>query len=213
MLIAGVGVCVVGLIALLWAERHSHPMRVVAKPVASLGFLVVTFASGWPVGAAAAWLAIGLILSAIGDVVLLGEGKRWFLTGLVAFAFAHIALLTGFVVRAGTFGSASGVALVLATAIALLVARWLMPNVDGEMRVPVQIYMVLITAMVVASVAAVTAGATIRVSVGSVMFWLSDVAVARQQFVAPAFANKLAGLPLYYGGVLLLAWTVAAGQI
>jgi hypothetical protein len=32
--------------------------------------------------------------------------------------------------------------------------------------------------------------------------------VARQRFVAPAFANRLYGLPLYYLGQFLLAFSV-----
>ena len=41
------------------------------------------------------------------------------------------------------------------------------------------------------------------------MFVVSDLAVARDNFVTPGFTNRLSGLPLYYGGQLLLAW--AAG--
>jgi hypothetical protein len=39
-------------------------------------------------------------------------------------------------------------------------------------------------------------------------FYLSDLFVARQRFVAPAFANRLYGLPLYYLGQFLLAFSV-----
>ena len=48
-----------------------------------------------------------------------------------------------------------------------------------------------------------------RIPLGAALFIVSDVAVARQTFVQAAFANRLWGLPLYYGGQLLLAW--AAG--
>lgn len=40
---------------------------------------------------------------------------------------------------------------------------------------------------------------------GAFLFFLSDLSVARERFVAPGFANKLWGLPFYYGGQLLLA--------
>jgi hypothetical protein len=36
----------------------------------------------------------------------------------------------------------------------------------------------------------------------------SDVAVARDRFVAPSVGNRLWGLPLYFVAQLLLAWTV-----
>jgi hypothetical protein len=44
---------------------------------------------------------------------------------------------------------------------------------------------------------------------GAVMFYFSDVSVARDRFVAPGFINGLWGLPLYYGGQLFLAYSVS----
>jgi hypothetical protein len=46
------------------------------------------------------------------------------------------------------------------------------------------------------------------ITVGAVMFYLSDLAVARDRFVAPGFTNRVWGLPLYYGAQLILALTV-----
>ena len=46
-----------------------------------------------------------------------------------------------------------------------------------------------------------------RLRLGAVLFYLSDIMVARDRFVAPGFANRLVGLPLYFGGQLLLAWS------
>jgi len=45
---------------------------------------------------------------------------------------------------------------------------------------------------------------------GALSFYVSDLAVARDRFVAPGFSNRLWGLPLYYGGTLLLATTAGA---
>jgi hypothetical protein len=38
---------------------------------------------------------------------------------------------------------------------------------------------------------------------------IADLAVARDRFVAPSFASKLCGLPAYYAGQLLLAWSIS----
>jgi hypothetical protein len=46
---------------------------------------------------------------------------------------------------------------------------------------------------------------------GAFGFYLSDLSVARDRFVAPAFVNRLWGLPLYYAAVLLLAASSGAG--
>jgi len=44
---------------------------------------------------------------------------------------------------------------------------------------------------------------------GAVAFYLSDLGVARDRFVSKGFVNRLVGLPLYYGGQLLLAYSVS----
>jgi hypothetical protein len=43
------------------------------------------------------------------------------------------------------------------------------------------------------------------VMAAAVAFYLSDVSVARDRFVAPGFDNRIWGLPLYYGAQLLFA--------
>ena len=45
---------------------------------------------------------------------------------------------------------------------------------------------------------------------GACLFFASDLAVARDRFVARDFTNKLWGLPAYYIGQLLIAWAIAA---
>jgi hypothetical protein len=44
-----------------------------------------------------------------------------------------------------------------------------------------------------------------EVRAGALLFYLSDLAVARDRFVRPGLANRLVGLPLYYAGQVLLA--------
>jgi hypothetical protein len=39
----------------------------------------------------------------------------------------------------------------------------------------------------------------------AVLFYLSDLSVARDTFVAPGFVNRAWGLPLYYGAQLIFA--------
>jgi hypothetical protein len=40
--------------------------------------------------------------------------------------------------------------------------------------------------------------------------YLSDLSVARDRFVKPAFVNRLWGLPLYYASTVLIAWSARA---
>ena len=85
------------------------------------------------------------------------------------------------------------------------VLEWLVPHVAPKMRAPVVAYALVITGMVATAIGAVAAGAPRLLAVGAAMFYASDLAVARDRFVAPGLANRLWGLPLYYGAVLLLA--------
>ena len=84
--------------------------------------------------------------------------------------------------------------------------RWLAPHV-GDMAGPVGAYIVVITVMVVMAFAAFGAGATILIPIGAVPFSTSDIAVARNQFVAPGVMTRVRGLPLYYLAQVLLAAT------
>jgi uncharacterized membrane protein YhhN len=89
------------------------------------------------------------------------------------------------------------------------VLRWLAPHLSDGMRGPVVAYAAVISVMGVLAVATAVDAWDWRIPTGAVMFVISDLSVARDNFVAPGFCNRLWGLPLYYGGQLLLAW--AAG--
>jgi hypothetical protein len=45
------------------------------------------------------------------------------------------------------------------------------------------------------------------VYIGALSFYFSDIFVARQRFLKAEFINRLVGLPLYYGGQFLLAFS------
>ena len=88
----------------------------------------------------------------------------------------------------------------IAGAIAL---RWLWPTL-GAFRIPVIIYVAAITAMVIGAFAV---GRTCF-TIGAISFFASDVFVARDKFVAHEITNKLYGLPAYFAGQLLIAWSI-----
>jgi uncharacterized membrane protein YhhN len=149
-------------------------------------------------------LMVGLVLSFAGDALLIPKGKKlWFLVGLTAFLSAHAAFGTAFVL-AGTHAKAT-----LAGALGILLigaplSRWLLPKVRGPWRVPVLAYIITITAMVTLAAGAVGAGMRQTLLVGAVLFYLSDVCVARERFVKKEPINGMIGLPLYYTAQLFL---------
>lgn len=196
-----------GLGWLLLSERAGSSARFVAKPLASAGFLITAVAAGALDSAFGRWMLLGLILSALGDLFLLGKNEGAFLAGLGSFLIAHVVFGIAFLAR-GVAGSGLLAAVPLAL-FAWRVLRWLNPHLSGRMRVPVVVYAVAISLMGVLAIATAVDAWDWRIPVGALMFIASDVAVARENFVSSSFVNRLWGLPLYYGGQLLLAW--AAG--
>jgi len=47
---------------------------------------------------------------------------------------------------------------------------------------------------------------------GAVLFYVSDICVARQAFVEKSYLNPLLGLPLYFGGQVLIAYSISAAN-
>lgn len=191
------------LIVLLVGERGNTTLRNLAKPVASAGFIGVALSAGALDTAYGSWVFLGLLLGAAGDVLLLGASRGAFLGGLVSFLLGHVAYVVAF----SGLGHAWPIVLIaggLALVVGAIVFLWLFPHLDSTMVGPVAAYVLVISAMVVTAAAAQTP----IVMLGAAAFYLSDLSVARDRFVASGFANRVWGLPLYYGAQLLLAWSV-----
>jgi uncharacterized membrane protein YhhN len=198
----------VSLAALLLAEwRGVKGVEVVAKPLASLGFLLAAYSQGALGSGYGRAIFAGLCLSMVGDVLLMSQAKAMFLGGLGAFLLGHVAYATAFVVR-GVGLSVSLAAAALLAIPASLVGRWLWPHTPSEMRGPVLGYIVVISAMVALALGTVSKLGGYTVLLGAVMFYASDLSVARDRFVKRGFLNRVWGLPLYYAAQLVLASTV-----
>lgn len=204
----GLALTATGLAVTVGAERAQRRSLVfIAKPTASVGFLVVAVASGAWDSSYGRWILAGLVLSLLGDVFLMFRGAVQFQSGLVSFLLAHVAYTAAFLV-AGV-----SVPWALAAAAAALVAawsvlRWLLPHVDEDMRGPVLAYVVVISLMVSLAMGTLGAGRTALIATGAALFYVSDLFVARDRFVTPSFVNTLVGLPLYYLAQVLLALSV-----
>lgn len=202
--------CFAGVIATLVIDRLG-PRRAewIAKPFASTCFVAAGIAGGGLDTTYGTILVVGLALAWWGDLLLIPKGKATFLAGLVAFLLGHLAYAVAFAYR-GVDPLATVVGLAGAGVVAIPVGRWLLPSVDAAMKAPVLAYMTVISSMVGLSVGTVAAHGNPWIVIGSVAFYLSDLAVARDKFVAPTWTNRLWGLPLYFGAQLVLAW--CAGQ-
>ena len=203
-----IALCLISMFALIVAEYRKWPaVRAVAKVLASTGFVGAAVAAGALESGSGRWVLVALVLSWWGDLFLLGKSRALFLAGLVAFLAGHVAFCAAFSAR-----GVQWVVLVCALAAAGLpaagVGRWLFPGLDRGMRGPVVAYIAVISAMVALAVGTVAHAGNVWIAVAALSFYLSDLAVARDRFVASGFGNRAWGLPLYYGAQLLFATSV-----
>ena len=179
----------------------------VFKPLASLGFVAYGLAVGiesW----SDRWLFVALCACAVADVLLIPEDERAFLAGVGCFGLGHACFAVAFALRA-VHPLTTVLAAVPLALFAWRVYRWLAPGVPAELKGPVAGYCAIITVMVALAFGSAVAIPDPRVALGAVMFFVSDLSVARDRFVAPGFVNRLWGLPLYYAAQVVLATTAA----
>lgn len=203
----------IAMVGLVFAERSGNQRGVwIAKPLASLGFIATAYAAGAHEGIYGTNVLAGLIACAVGDLLLIPRGaKAWFLVGMLAFAIGHGGYAVSFA-RYGINDTAFFYALAPMVVVAILTLRWLGPNLPVMMQGPVRMYIAVITVMTALAVGASVASQQWLIASGAVLFAVSDLFVARERFIKPAFINQLVGLPLYYIAQLLLAWSVIGAE-
>jgi uncharacterized membrane protein YhhN len=199
------------LAILLYFERIEAPAgRIVTKSLLSLLFVITVFLQPDLGEAFTRNLKAGLILCLLGDVFLALPGLKWFRAGLVAFLLGH-----GFYILAfnGLVPFSTWLSLwnFLVLAVSLGALGWLWPHL-GAMRGPVLAYVAVITLMVFGAWAVFERPDLLfpgraLIFWGALLFYLSDLMVARNQFIKKEFINRLIGLPLYYTGQFLLAFS------
>ena len=215
----GVVMGLMGLVGLLVAERWDNARtnaqtnartRLISKALASVGFVVVALELGVS-GRFDALVLAGLVCGLIGDVLLARRHPQAFLMGMASFAVGHVLYILAFTGLGGkdVFPPSGAVAVVM---ISGAVLAWLWPYL-GKMGVPVTAYMLILGLMMVSALGTITvAGSSTRwlIPLGAFLFWISDLFVARNAFVGRAFINQALGLPLYYAGQFLIAFSVAS---
>jgi len=149
-------------------------------------------------------LALGLLVSSLGDVFLGLDRVGLFVQGLASFLIAHLFYVAIFVRLTPRPLALSGPRKIAAAVLIIYgggLALWLLPGL-GAHTVPVLVYAAAITAM---GVTAVTAGfARPWVALGAVSFILSDSAIAIDKFLLPLDGVGYFIWPSYYIGQLLI---------
>ena len=200
------------LAGLLYFENNGNLKgKLPTKTILSCLFILAALLQSRPLPVYFYIMLLGLVFCLGGDVFLALPREKMFLFGLVSFLLGHVCYVLGFFYAADLnpwtwYGAAAGLA------VSGLVFFWLRPHL-GSMLVPVIAYIVVITAMVIGAFtvfgnAGLDSTGRIMVLSGAVSFYFSDLFVARDRFLKAEFANRLIGLPLYYGGQFLLAFSI-----
>lgn len=195
-------IAVTGLVLSDW--RGYRPGRYLFKPLAALAFIWLALALGATGSVYGSWLLGGLVCCMVGDLLLMPDNERCFLAGLIAFLCGHLLYVVAFLQLPH---NPAGLAAAFIPCLALLIiaGRWLLPRVNQEMKRPVTAYFLVIGAMLLCSGLTLGQPASALIISGAWGFAISDLAVARRQFINPSPVNGLWGTPLYFLSQMLLA--------
>jgi uncharacterized membrane protein YhhN len=192
-----------------WAvATDRRAVILVAKPATLAALIGVALVLEPFDPAVRAWMVAGLVLSLVGDVLLMLE-ERWFIAGLGAFLGTHLAYIVA-LQAARTSWAWTAVGLVVVTIGGTTLGRRTLAAVaGGPHRViigPLVAYLVVISAMVVSAFATAAAGAV----AGALLFYASDATLAWNRFVEPRRWGPLAVIVTYHlGQAGLVAWLAA----
>ena len=201
------------LVALLYFEkRDSTRGRLLTKPFLSALFVAVVLTGSKPDPVYAYPVLAGLVFCLAGDVFLIfASSKNLFLAGLVSFLIGHILYAGAFFVSSQP-GMLTWVAGACCVALSGVIFAWLRPHL-GRHVCPVLAYILVITVMVIGAASLLENesrdfSGRILVFSGALLFYISDIYVARQQFVVSRYINRLVGLPLYYLAQFMIAFSI-----
>lgn len=196
---------------LFFVKKESTRGVLLTKPSLSALFVFVALTGPSANPTYFYFVLAGLLCCVAGDVLLIFPAKELFLAGLVSFLMGHIFYSIAFFTMASV-GIFTWIIAVLCLLITVMLFVWLRPRL-GRMLVPVIAYMAVITVMVVgaASLASnrhLDFSGRVLIFLGAVLFYFSDIFVARHRFVKEQYINRFAGLPIYYAGQFMIAYSL-----
>ena len=201
------------LASLLFFEKKEFTKGlIIVKPLLSLLFIVAALLQTHLNITYFYIVFAGLLLCFIGDVCLIFFfNKKIFTAGLGAFLAGHIMYTIAFFTY-GTSGPVLWVTTIACLALSIGVFVWLKPNL-GSMMGPVIAYVVIISAMTIGASALksnpiLDITGKMLVYAGALLFYVSDIFVARHRFVKKEFINRVIGLPMYYTAQFLIAFSI-----
>jgi uncharacterized membrane protein YhhN len=143
-------------------------------------------------------LGAALAFSCLGDVYLDLDPARFFVNGLLAFLIAHFIYILLFVRSWRRPLRPTGGQMLLAALVliySLIFSNWLSPSLGSHAK-PVMLYVCAITAMAVTAILADFSKPW--VSLGAILFLISDSIIAAHKFKTPIPLREYLVWPTYY---------------
>ncbi len=209
VIIIGALSLLVGL--LIFVKKESARGILLTKPSLSALFVIVALTGPSANPTYFNFVLAGLLFCVAGDVLLIFPAKELFLAGLASFLAGHVLYSIAFFTMASP-----GTLTLIITALCLLINGaifvWLRTHL-ARMLIPVIAYMAAITVMVIgatslASNEQLSFTGRALVFCGAILFYFSDIFVARHRFVKKQYFNRLFGLPIYYAGQFMIAYSL-----
>ncbi len=196
---------------LYYENRVNQKGLMLTKTVLSLLFVIAALVQPHPISVYYYCLLAGLTFCLGGDIFLALRQEMMFLFGLIFFLIGHIFYIFGFFYVAQS-SQWTWVGLLTMLVISVWVYFWLRPHLRS-MKAPVVLYIIVITIMLSGAWSVLGDSnldqlGRIMVFTGALSFYFSDIFVARDRFLQKEFLNRLIGLPMYYTGQFLLAFSV-----
>lgn len=199
-------------------QKEWFKLEVVAKPAVMLCLFIWLFTSVGLSGAAL-WFGAGILLSLLGDVLLMISLDRFFLHGLAVFLFAQVFYIIGFNTPLPAISAWSVIlAILIGWGGARLIRRILTSVISSgkrRLRLPLTIYGAVISIMLLSAMIKLNdlqwnAGAALLVSIGAFLFYISDVILAWHTFVAPIQHGRIYNIAAYHlGQIMLIAGVIS----
>jgi len=178
----------------------------IAKMIASSLFVAYFYCFSPKLDLFGQSILLALVFSWLGDLLLIPKSKnQYFLLGIAAFALAHIAFSFAFLQLA-----ISPLLLISSVMLSLIIGTfvylWLKPHLHKQYKIMVPAYLLIIIVMLIIGISSGGSNQYYWIVAGSLLFAVSDLFVARNRFIQPAFINRLIGLPMYYLAQMMLGY-------
>ncbi len=145
-------------------------------------------------------LFAGMLLSGAGDVILDIDRVGLFIPGLVAFLLAHLLYIAAFCTEL-RLEAKRAIPLALLAVYALIIG-WFLEDIPADKLAPVMAYLVVITLMAMGSF--LLRRPSWIVSLGAVLFMISDTVIAVNKFLVPIPESTLINISIYYTAQCLI---------